>query len=108
MWGTTEYVTSANKKIGKIMDFFDKHGALAILFAIFLQTSGAIWWASAVNTRVGELSDSQRVQNETIAKLTALVEMNGERLTRVEAVQENVVKVLDQLSQRALRENSAK
>ena len=33
----------------------DKHVPAALILTIFLQTAGAIWWASSINYRVGQL-----------------------------------------------------
>lgn len=78
--------------------FFDKHGAVTILVAIFLQTCGAIWWAATISDQVGVLSEKGRQRDLEIQKLTDIVQQNADRLTRVQTVQENVVKILDRLA----------
>jgi hypothetical protein len=82
--------------------FFDKHGALTILVAIFLQTCGAIWWAATISSQVENLKILGVQRDTEIQKLTEIVEQNAERLTKVQTIQENVVKILDQLSHRTI------
>lgn len=51
----------------------DRKIQLPLIFAIFVQTAGAFWWASGVNSRV-EALEKQAIVNST----------NSDRLTRVE------------------------
>ena len=81
------------------MNFFDRHGALAIMFAIFVQTAGAIWWASAVNSQIGYLREDAAARDAVIAEMIKNVQHNSERLTKIQTVQETVVKVLDRLTE---------
>jgi hypothetical protein len=37
----------------------DKKVPVALIFAIAMQTAGAIWWASAVNSRIAALEHGQ-------------------------------------------------
>ena len=78
---------------------------ISLLVAVFAQTSGIIWWASGVNAAGKAAADSIIAQNVAIEKLATLIEQNGERLTRVQVVQENVVKILDQISHRQIYPN---
>ena len=37
------------------IEFLDRHGSLTILLAVFLQTCGAIWWASGVQSSLDSI-----------------------------------------------------
>ena len=73
---------------------------VAVVVAILIQTMGIVWWASGVSSAAQSLAASQTIQDAAIIKLTALVEANSERLTRVQTIQEEVVKILDEISHR--------
>ena len=80
------------------MNFFDRHGALAVMFAIFVQTAGAIWWASAVTSQISYLREDAAARDAVISEMVKTVQNNSEHLAKIQAVQEIVVKVLDRLT----------
>lgn len=76
--------------------FFDRHGIMGLLFAVFVQTAGIIWWASSLTNKVGDLKYTVERQQATQDMMARTIQDNADRLTRVQTVQENVVKLLDQ------------
>jgi hypothetical protein len=92
-----EAITTKKMEVGQLAPYsmFDKHGALAIVFAIFIQTMGAIWWAAGLSAQVDALRDGAAQRDQIINAMSRTIQENAERLSRVQAVQENVVKILD-------------
>lgn len=85
--------------------FFTNMGGWGgMLFAMFVQTAGVVWWASSVTKDVNDL----RVTTGKLAQLHELiqtqVQQNSERLARTEVRQENIIKILDRTVQRIWRE----
>ena len=62
----------------------DKRVPVAIIFAIFMRTAGAIWWASSVQSRV--LSNERRIARLTDSSedLRAAVHEQAIQLGRIE------------------------
>jgi hypothetical protein len=77
--------------------FFDRHGSLGVMFAIFLQTLGIVWWASSLTEQVSTLHDLSVERDKVISQMADNIRLNSDRLTRVQSVQENVVKILDRM-----------
>jgi len=75
-------------------------GVMAVLVAILIQTTAAVWWASSVATQLIAQNQVNVLTAETLNKITLIIDQNAERLTRVETVQQNVVKILDMISSR--------
>ncbi len=50
----------------------DRKVPLALIFAIFMQTAGAFWWAGKVDTRLMTLEDSSEAANQAIHELTEI------------------------------------
>ena len=67
----------------------DKRVPLALIFAIFIQTAGAFWWASDISRRVATLEHNQM-------NTPLLVE----RIVRLEAVLTRLDRTLDRLEKR--------
>lgn len=92
-----ETVRTQNLEVARLSpnSMFDRHGAVAIVFAIFVQTAGAIWWAAGLSAQVDQLKQGAMQRETAISNMARVVQDNAERLTRVQAVQEQVVKILD-------------
>ena len=71
----------------------DKHIPLALIFAIFLQTAGAFWWASRVQATI-ENNDMRITRLEAVAMDIARL---SERQVRLEVQNENVEKILSRI-----------
>lgn len=85
--------------------FLEKHGLIsliAVLSGMAVQTAGAIWWAATVTGNISDLARDNVSQAIQIEKLETLIVQNGERLTKVQTVQENVIKILDMISRREI------
>ena len=85
--------------------FLEKHGLIsliAVLSGMAVQTAGAIWWAATVTGNISNLASDNIAQAVQIEKLQTLIVQNGERLTKVQTVQENVIKILDMISRREI------
>lgn len=93
----TEELTAKNVQVEHLFpnSMMDRHGAMAIVLAIFVQTAGAIWWASGLSADVRNLQAGANQRDAAMAQVVRLVNDNAERLTRVQTVQETVVKILD-------------
>ena len=65
----------------------DRRIPLALIFAIFMQTIGAVWWAASTSNRVDALEKRMNV-----------AENLTERVVRLEVVLINVEKTLDRLN----------
>jgi hypothetical protein len=80
----------------------DKHGALTVLFGIMMQSLAVMWWASSISSQVAFLQEDGRKREVLLSVLTKTVADNAERTARIETVQENIVKILDRLSDKSL------
>lgn len=84
------------------MRWLDRHGALSILITVALSAvtmiSAGSWWASKLSFQVDVLQGSIQHHDDLLAALGKTVQQNGDRLTRAEAIEENVVKIIDRLS----------
>ena len=67
----------------------DKRVPIAMIFAIFIQTAGAFWWASDISRRVTTLEANQ-------AHSSILVE----RIVKLETVLSRLDKTLDKLEKK--------
>ena len=61
----------------------DKHIPIAVLVALLLQTSGIVWWASSITSRVDMLEKSTSSWQASREKIP-------ERVTRVEVSLESI------------------
>ena len=84
---------------GPTQPFVDRHGMIALAFAVLLQTAGIVWWASKMDSNITVLQEESAKRDDALALLMKTVEENAERLTRVQTVQENVVKILDRVQE---------
>jgi hypothetical protein len=75
--------------------FNDRYGMIGLLFAVFVQTAGIVWWASTMSTTVDQLERAVTVMQETHAVLVKQVQENQDKLTRIQVIQEHVVKTLE-------------
>ena len=50
----------------------DKKVPLALIFAIFLQTSGAFWWAGKVDSRITSLETTSQDVDKALTELTEI------------------------------------
>ena len=83
----------------------DKRVPLALIFTIFLQTSGAVWWASSIAERMDQIErrmDNAAVRSQNVDSLIAQQATNIAVLVeRLEAQNRNV----DRLSQEVAATN---
>lgn len=82
--------------------FIDRHGMIGLLFGIFVQTAGVIWWASTITNQVHAIQKTVESQQQVLDGNAQVLRENADRLTRVQTVQENVVKILDAMTGRYL------
>jgi len=71
----------------------DKHVPLALIFAIFVQTTGAFWWASRVQATV----ENNAVRIQKLEALVIDINKLSERQVRLEVQTENVEKILTRI-----------
>lgn len=71
----------------------DKHVPLALIFAIFVQTMGAFWWASRVQATV----ENNAVRIQKLEALVVNINKLSERQVRLEVQTENVEKILTRI-----------
>lgn len=50
----------------------DKRVPIAMIFAIFMQTAGAFWWAGTVDARLANMETDQRDSSDFSNRLTRL------------------------------------
>jgi hypothetical protein len=62
----------------------DKRVPVAIIFAIFMQTAGAIWWASSIQSRVLANENSIARLTDNSEDLRAAVHEQAIQLGRIE------------------------
>ena len=83
----------------------DKRVPIALILAIVVQTSGAIWWASSMTERMGQIErrmDSEAAQSQNVENLVASQATQIAVLVeRIEAQNRNV----DRLSQEVASTN---
>ncbi len=69
----------------------NKSVPIALIFAIFIQTAGAIWWASSINAKVDELDRS--ISQTNVNQADDNRELNSENLrqwARIDGLEEAV------------------
>lgn len=64
----------------------DKHVPLALLAAIALQTTGIVWFASKLDSRVGALETEKQVVLENRKEVSGKLDDMKERLVRIETL----------------------
>jgi len=64
----------------------DKRVPIALMFAIFVQTAGAFWWASDISSRVTRLE----VDASASSKIS-------ERVAKLEVISQRLEKLVDRL-----------
>ena len=64
----------------------DKKVPIALIFALFVQTAGAFWWASAQDGRLIRLEEK-----------VALTAADGTRITRLEVMRDDLGRRLDRI-----------
>ena len=62
----------------------DKRVPVAIIFAIFMQTAGAIWWASSIQSRVSSNERSITRLTDSSEELREAVHEQAVQLGRIE------------------------
>jgi len=71
----------------------DRHIPVAVIVMLFLQTAGAIWWASNVQSII----DNNAVRIAKLESRDAESRVFTERLVRVEVKQESTISLLQRL-----------
>lgn len=61
----------------------DRHIPVALILTVVVQTMSAIWWASAVNSRIGVLEG-----------ISASIQPASDRITRLEAKLDSIVEAM--------------
>lgn len=74
----------------------DKHIPLALIFAIFLQTAGAFWWASRVQATV----ENNNMRITRLESVSIDIARLSERQVRLEVQNENVEKILGRIERK--------
>lgn len=95
-------VDEINTKNGPLT-FADRHGMVGVFLAVFVQTAGVIWWASTITGQVHDIQRTIESQQQTQHLMSQTLQVNAERLTRVQTVQENVIKLLDRYEEERIR-----
>jgi nitrogen fixation-related uncharacterized protein len=76
---------------------FDKRVPIALILAIFVQTAGAIWWASSVNSYIDDAREAADVLGERVSSVERDNSITGNRMTRVEVLLENQAEILREI-----------
>lgn len=70
----------------------DRTIPLALVFMLFVQTAGALWWASNVTSRVqaaevslSSLAQDSNHRNEQVTRLEVLIDVTGKKLDQIDA-----------------------
>ena len=66
----------------------DKKVPLALIFAIFLQTSGAFWWAGKVDSRIASLESTTQDVDQALTELTEIKVHMGYQRQALEDIKE--------------------
>jgi hypothetical protein len=67
----------------------DKRVNISIIVAVFLQTAAAIWWSSAINTRVDQLERGASIsasQDSRIVRLETKMDLIFQNLTEIKSM----------------------
>lgn len=67
----------------------DKRVNISIIIAVCLQTSAAIWWSSAINTRVDQLERGASLtanQDSRIVRLETKMDLIFQNLTEIKSL----------------------
>jgi hypothetical protein len=68
----------------------DRKVPLAMIFAIVMQTMGAVWWAASVNSRLQYLEENDKITNIAVQELSEIkVHMEYQRKA-LEAIEEHL------------------
>ena len=62
----------------------DKRIPVALIFAIFIQTAGAVWWASDINSRLTRTEQDMRGNREQIESIRLSGQVHAVQLGRIE------------------------
>lgn len=80
----------------------DKHIPLAFIFAVFVQTCGAIWWASAISSAVSRnavdiaANKEENKENRSMKDILIRLNINQEKiLTKIESFQTKELAIRD-------------
>lgn len=74
----------------------DRRVPIAIIFAIFVQTCGAIWWAATISANVGrnqERIEEIRRQSDELGKVS-------ERVARLEAIMDEIRQLMREINRK--------
>ena len=75
----------------------DKRVPLALILALMLQTSGAVWWASAQSTRTENTERRVQALEGVDTKVWEMMRIMGEALAAIRANQEGARSALDRI-----------
>lgn len=84
----------------------DKRVPLTLIFAIVLQTFGALWWASSVNEKLEAAIANNNLQNQRIVDLQNRVSSNDVENARILERIDSLVTTVDRLGNELQRTNS--
>lgn len=76
---------------------FDKRVPIALILAIFVQTAGAIWWASSVNSYIEDARKGSAVLSDRMSSVERDNSVTGNRMTRVEVLLETQSELLREI-----------
>jgi hypothetical protein len=68
---------------------------LGIVITLFLQTAGAIWWASSMTQQIAAIDKRTELQQIAINHSTVLIANMSERLARAETTQQVLMSIMD-------------
>lgn len=71
----------------------DKHIPVALIFAIAVQTGGALWWAAKVDSRISVLENNTTANNQLMERVTKVEE-------KVISVKEGINRIEQTLQER--------
>ena len=70
-------------------------GWLPVIVGIAVQTAGIVWWASNLTAKVSQMAQLQESQAKTIAALVDNAHDTSDRLTKVQTIQQELLKFYD-------------
>lgn len=82
----------------------DRRVPVALILAIFLQTAGAFWWASNIDSRVAQLEnqmESRAMVNERLARMEERVEGLRADISDIRGSMTNIERYLRQMARQA-------
>jgi hypothetical protein len=75
----------------------DRRVPVAIIFAIAMQSAGAIWWASSVNERMEQIERRQESQSQRGERADSLLADQGQRIAVLTEAVANTNRNLERL-----------